>query len=136
MNWIYSIENKIFTLVGYRVKEALSLKYPDITFTRDPQPDGNMNHFPTIYMNFLSEEEGHTLDNEESGIASTINIEVTANKTQGSNGARTVAYEVLDKLHNIGYNATSPVKVVPTGNDTSQYVFTVYRMIGSSTKIG
>ena len=136
-NWVYTTENQIFTVVGHRTELALKKKYPDIYFTRDPEPDDVTNHFPTVYMDFRSTEEGHTLVNDEiEMITSNIVVEVTGGKSQGKDGTRQVAFEVLNQLKKLGYSVVTGPRCMTTGNDTTQFVLEVNRLIGGGDSIG
>ena len=138
MNWVYAQENRIYTIILTKVKNALKSKYPDINFTLDPEPDDTSTHFPSVYIHFLpSSEKGQTLDaSGVNAIYSTIEIQVTSSKTQGQTVAREVIWEVVDKLHSMKYEITYSPEIVPTGNDTNQCVCRMRRILGANDTIG
>lgn len=135
-NWVYTTENRIFTIIEARTTKAIGAKYPDLFFTRDPEPDSATNHFPTVYLNFRSTEDGNTLTNEEiEFIDSNVVVEVTGGKSQGQNGTRQVAFEVVEQFKKLGYTVSLP-RVIVTGNDTNQLVFEADRQIGGGDSLG
>lgn len=135
-NWVYTLENRIFTIVEVRTTKAIGSKYPDLHFTRDPEPEDITNHFPTVYMDFRSTEDGNTLENTEvEMVTSNIAVEITGGKSQGQNGTRQVAFEVLDQLKKLGYTVSMPRGII-TGNDTNQFVIEATRLIGGGDVIG
>lgn len=134
-NWVYSFENRVFTIVGYEVKQKLISQYPNLFFTRDPEPDDLSNHFPTVYMNFSSVDETNDLVNDDIDfINSSISVEVTGNKTQGPNGTRLVAYMVMEEIKKLGYRIYAMPKVMITGNDTTVMVLEARRLVGNGEK--
>lgn len=136
-SWVYTLENRIFTIVGHRTTKSIGTKYPDLFFTRDPEPDDVTNHFPTVYMNFRSTEAGNTLTNEEiEMVTSNLAVEITGGKSQGLNGTREVAFEVSEQLKKLGYSITMLPRVLITGNETTQYVLEATRLIGAGDNIG
>lgn len=138
MNWIYTQENRIYTIIQKRTTKSIGTKYKNLFFTQDPEPDDTSSHFPTVYMHFLpTMERGQTIDaNGINAITSTVQIEVTSSKTQGQTVAREVIWEVIDQLHKLKFEVAMSPEVVKTGNDTSQCVARMRRMIGASDTIG
>lgn len=138
MNWVYSLENKIFTIIEYRTKQVLGKKYPSIFFTQDAEPDDTKNNFPTIYLHFLpSAETGRDLRNDGThAIVSTVQIEVTCSKDQKQSGARQIMWEVVEQFKKLSYSIMLTPEVLTTGNDTHQVVARVSRVIGASDSIG
>lgn len=137
MNWIYSLENKIFTIIQTRALKALKTDYPNIFFTQDAEPDDTTSHFPTVFIHFLPHAEmGNDLDNQSiNAIMSTIQIEVTCSKDQKQNGARQVAWAIVDEFKKLRYNVVLTPEIRNTGNDTHQVVARVRRVVGAGDTI-
>ena len=137
MSWVNKLENKIFTIVEARTKSAIGSKYTDLNFTMDGEPDDTKNHFPTVYIHYMpSYERGETFDADDvNAIMSTIQIEVTASKSQGQNVAREVAWEVITQFKKLKYKMNLAPEIIATGNDTSKVVARVKRMIGGGDTI-
>lgn len=131
MSWVYDYENRIYTIVKTRTKNALT-KYKDLNFTQDPEPDDTKPHFPTVYVHFLpSPEYGRTLDALDiNAIMSTVQVEVTSSKTQGQTVARSVMWEVIEQFKKLRYDLFQSPEVIPTGNDTNCCVCRLRRMVG------
>ena len=138
MSWIFTQENRIYTIISTRVKKKFKTKYADISFTQDPEPDDTSAHFPSVYLHFLpSSEKGQTIDaNGINAINMVIEVQVTTSKSQGQTVAREVIWEVVDQLHALKFEAMMTPEVTKTGNDTNQCVARVRRILGATDKIG
>lgn len=138
MHWVYTLENKIATIIEYKTKQVLGKKYPNIFFTQDAEPDDTKNNFPTVYLHFLpSAETGSDLDNKGiHAIISTVQIEVTCSKDQKQSGARQVMWEVIEQFKHLSYGVVLMPETMVTGNDTHQVIARVRRIIGASDAIG
>lgn len=138
MSWIYTQENRIYTIIQSKVKKKLGNKYPNLDFTQDPEPDDTSTHFPSVYMHFLpSSEKGQTINAKGiNAIMSTVQVSVTSSKSQGQTVAREVIWEVVDELHSLQYEMFYSPEIIPTGNDTNQCVARMRRMLGANDKLG
>lgn len=130
MSWVFDFENRIYTIVKTRTKKALP-QYKDLNFTQDPTPDDTTPHFPTIYIHYLpSTERGETLDGLNiNAINSTVQIEVTASKTQGQTVARQVMWEVIEQFKALRYTLFYTPEVIATTNDTNLCVCRMRRIV-------
>ena len=136
MSWVYDYENRIYTIVKTRTKNALT-KYKDLNFTQDPEPDDTTAHFPTVYIHFLpSTERGETIDGLEiTAINSTVQIEITSSKTQGQTVARQVMWEVIEQFKKLRYLMFQSPEVIATGNDTNRCVCRVRRLVAQGDTV-
>lgn len=138
MNWIYTFENRIYTIIKTRVEKSLKTDYLNLTFTMDDEPSDPTNHFPTVLIHFLpSAEQGATLDGEGiNAIISSVQIDVSSNKTQGQKVARQVMWEVVDEFKRLRYQVKMMPEVINTGNDTNRVVCRMSRMVGANDIVG
>lgn len=136
--WVYTQENRIYTIISAKVKRIFMKKYTDMNFTQDPEPDDTSTHFPSVYIHFLpSPEKGQTIDASGiNAIMSTVEIQVTSSKTQGQTVAREVIWEVVEQFHKLKYEVMYSPEIIPTGNDTNQCVCRMRRMLGANDRIG
>lgn len=137
MNWVYQLENEIFTVISHRATKALKTKYPNIFFTQDAEPDDTTSHFPTVFLRFMPMAEvGNDLDNISiNAVMSAIQIEVTCSKDQKQSGARQVMWAIIDEFKKLRYNVAMTPEVLNTGNDTHQVIARVRRVIGQGENI-
>lgn len=138
MSWIYTFENKVYTVVKTRVEKQLKTKYKNLTFTMDDEPSDPTNHFPTVLIHYLpSNEKGVDLDNTEiNGFTSTVQIEVTSSKTEGQKAALLVAWQVVDEFKKLRYGMMLKPEPIKTGNDTNRVVARVSRIVGANDIVG
>lgn len=136
-NWVYTVENQIYTTVAYRAKKELIADYPTIFFTMDAEPENTDSHFPTVFIHFLPNPEiGETLDGQDiNAITSTVQIEVTTSKEQKQKGARLIAWEVVEQFKKLRYSVVLAPEVKNTGNDTNYCVARVRRVIGNADSL-
>lgn len=138
MSWIYTFENRIYTIVKTRATKVLGDKYKNLTFTMDEEPNDPENHFPTVLIHYLpSAEQGMTLDGEDiNAFFSTVQIDVTTNKEQGQSTARLVAWEVIEQFKKLRYQLSLSPEVLNTGNDTNRVVARMRRIVGANDIVG
>lgn len=137
MSWIFDLENRIYTIVATKTKNALP-QYTDLNFTQDLEPDDTTPHFPTVSIHFLpTSEQGKTLDGLTiNGIISSVQIEVTSSKSQGQTVARLVMWEVIEQFKSLRYDLFQSPEMLTTGNDTNQTVCRMRRMVGANDTVG
>lgn len=138
MNWIYTFENRIYTIVKTRVTKSLGTTYKNLTFTMDEEPSDPTNHFPTVLIHYLPFAEiGNTLDGLDiNAMESTVQIDVASNKTQGQKVARLVMWEVIDQFKALRYQVELSPEVINTGNDTYRVVARMSRIVGANDIVG
>lgn len=130
--WVYKTNNRIFALIQYRAKKILETDYPNILFTREEEASGNQNIFPCVYIKFMSgRETAESLKGTSiNAYQCDIQLQVTANKTQGIVGAETVIWECVEAAKKLGFTMTVSPVAQSTGNDTRQFVCRMRRLIG------
>lgn len=136
-HWITDVENKVFTYVSYKVKNALKTKYPSIYFTTDSE-DSTDTNFPTVYIHYLpTNERGQDLEGcFINAYLCSMQIDVTVSKDQGQQGAKEVMWSVIDTLKQLSFDIFQMPEFMETGNTTKRIVARARREFGYNDYIG
>lgn len=126
--WFSQLESRIFTLVSYRVKKALSTKYPKIKYTAEGQSDSSP-HFPTWYMHEIQNvETGQDLENSEiNAVMQSIEIIVYA---KDKKEAKEIMTESVVQMKALRYNVVA-MPIITTDGNVYSNIARFRRIIGA-----
>lgn len=133
--WVLDVQTKIYSKAKAMLTARLLKKYPKLYITDDDENPTDAQ-FPTIYIQFLEpSERGQDLEgNGINAVYLTVEVEVTATKTQGMMVAKEVAYEVVDVFKSMMFNGRLPI-FANDGSGTKRMVARYSRVIGYNDSI-
>ena len=107
--WVFDIQDKIYSRLDAVCKTKLISKYPDINVTMDSHVP-TMPKFPNVYIHFLAPIEiGKDLDGLDiNAIYLTAQIDVTVTSSQEMSVANEVSQVVVDCMKEMRFSATLP----------------------------
>lgn len=130
-DWVQKTENRIFTIIKTRITKQLSSKYPKLYITSDSTLIKD-DQFPSISIEFTSEETGSTTENGIRAIKSSVEIRVYTNKDQGKIVCDDIASLVRSELSDIGYRRISVSPFAGLNSSTGYRVVNASRLYGDS----
>lgn len=106
-NWVFDIQDTIYSRLDAVCTAKLSSKYPDVNVTVDSHKVTNAK-FPNVYLHFLSPVEvGKDLDGQDvNAIYLTAEIIVTVTSAQRMEVAREVTEIVVDCMKEMRFTAS------------------------------
>jgi hypothetical protein len=134
MDWIQTLENRIYTIIKTRLSKKLSSTYPDLYFTQDSTLIKD-DKFPTISFDFSGNETATTTEQGIRGYISKIEIRVYVNKTQGKTVCDSIASLVRDNLTILGYRNISTSSFAGVNTSTGYKTITASRRVGDDDVI-
>ena len=134
MDWIQSLENKIYTIVKTRMTKLLSEKFADLYFTQDSTLIKD-DKFPTIAFTFSGNETGATMEQGIRGYQSKVEVKVYVNKNQGKYVCDSIAAIVRTQLSNLGYRNITKSAFAGVNTSTGYITITANRRFGSDDVI-
>lgn len=131
-DWIFALEDRIFTVVKTKARKELVGRFPDIRFTTSDKPTADTS-YPTVYIHEIPGYElGADLYGEDvNSIYYQMQVEVYGNTNKADvKDVMSVVTRVLKELKfqivlSPNFTSTSP---------TYRQVMTVRRMIGQADK--
>lgn len=132
--WVFDIQDKIYSRLSAICIAKLSGSYPDINVTMDSHALVEPK-FPNVYIHFLAPLEiGNDLDGKDvNAVYLTAQIEVTVTNAQEMSVANEVSQTVVECMKEMRFSATLPEFV----NTDSEYrtVSRFARTIGNADQL-
>ena len=131
-DWIFALEDRIFTVVKTRAKKELIEKFPSIKFTTSDKPTSDPS-YPTVYIHEIPGYEigGDLCGTDINSIYYQMQIEVYGNTNKAD--VKDVMQVVTNILKDLKFQIVLSPNFTST-NPTYRLVMTVKRTIGQSDK--
>lgn len=135
-DWVFDIENKIYTIIKTRLEKSLTSDYPNLLITQQQKINDDTS-LPTIFIKMLdSPEMGADLE------GSTINAmlvyfetHITVTKDLGLTGLRKISAAVLDNFKKLRFQMATRGEITRESSDTYTTIARYERLIGAGQEI-
>ena len=135
-DWVFDIENKIYTIIKTRLEKSLTSDYPNLLITQQQKMKDNTS-IPTVFIKMLdSPEMGADLE------GSTINAmlvyfetHITVTKDLGLTGLRKISAAVLDNFKKLRFQMATRGEITRESSDTYTTIARYERLIGAGQEI-
>ena len=135
-DWVFDIENKIYTIIKTRLEKSLTSDYPNLLITQQQKINDDTS-LPTIFIKMLdSPEMGADLE------GSTVNAmlvyfetHITVTKDLGLTGLRKISAAVLDNFKKLRFQMATRGEITRESSDTYTTIARYERLIGAGQEI-
>lgn len=131
VEWVFELEEKIYTLIKTRSEKRLKSKYPNISFTTSDKASGKGTSYPIVYLHSVNGfEAGKDLEGKDiNGVYFSMMVEVFSNNSKED--CSKVSAVIVDEFKEMSFSIGTLPEQNNIGN-VYRKVFTANRYIGQA----